>query len=67
MIPVPKKYRRKSKARITAHLEFSDTGYLKCIYLNSETEEDQKILERALKRLFKPDHVLWIRRILRRI
>lgn len=58
--------RRGSSARITAQLEFSETGYLKAILLNAETDGDQATLEQALYRVMKPDHVSWMRRLFRR-
>lgn len=66
MIPKPIGHRRGSSARITAQLEFSETGYLRAVYLNAETDGDQAILEKALFRLLKPDHVSLIRRLFRR-
>lgn len=57
---------RESSAKIMANLEFSETGYLKAVYLNAETEGDQATLERALNRLLKPGCFAWIKRIFRR-
>lgn len=58
--------RRKSKAKITANLEFSETGFLTAVYLNAETDSDQATLERALNRLLKPSHISWIKRLFTR-
>lgn len=58
--------RQESSAKITANLEFSETGYLKAVYLNAESEGDQATLERALNRLLKPGHFSWIKRLFRR-
>lgn len=66
MIPKPTGHRRGSSATITANLEFTETGYLRAVYLNAETDGDQATLERALYRLLKPGHVSWIRRLFRR-
>jgi hypothetical protein len=57
---------KKSSAKITASLEFSDTGYLRAVYLNAETNGDQETLERALSRLIKPGHFSWVRRLFRK-
>lgn len=57
---------KKSSAKITAQLEFTETGYLSAVYLNAENNGDQETLERALARLFKPDHFSWVRRLFRR-
>ena len=45
-------------------LEFSQTGFLKSIFLSGKTEEEQKILESALDRIFTPPS--WMRRLFRR-
>ena len=50
-------------AKITANLEFSETGYLKAVYLNAETDSDQATLERALNRIMNPSHFSWIKRL----
>lgn len=57
--------RRKSTAQITANLEFSETGYLRAVYLNAKTDGEQETIERALNRLIKPGHFSWIRRLFR--
>jgi hypothetical protein len=44
--------------------EFSKTGFLRAILLSGETEEEQKILESALDRIFNPPS--WIKRLFRR-
>lgn len=56
----------KPSAKITAQLEFTETGYLKAIYLNAENNGAQETLERALNRLIKPGHFSWVRRLLSR-
>lgn len=50
-----------ARAKITALFEFSDTGYLQSILLDAKTDGDQKVLEKALNRLFKPGHLGWLR------
>lgn len=62
----PIDHRREASARITAQLEFSQTGYLKAILLNAETDGDEEILDRALTRILNPGHLGWIRRLFRR-
>jgi len=56
----------KSSTKITASLEFTETGYLRAVRLNAETDGAREMLERALNRLLKPDHLGWIKRMLRR-
>ena len=56
----------KAKGRITAVFEFSQTGRLKGIFWNAESEEDQAILERGLARLLKPNCLDWLRRLFKR-
>lgn len=60
----PPKY--KVRDRITAQLEFTQTGYLKTILLNAETDGDQRILEESLFRIINPGHLAWIKRLFRR-
>ena len=57
---------KKSSAKITVLLEFSETGYLKSVFLNSENDGDQETLECALSRLIKPGHFAWVRRLFRK-
>jgi hypothetical protein len=66
MMPGQTERRRGSSAKITANLEFTETGYLRAVYLNAQTDGDQATLERALNRLLKPDYVPWIRRLFKR-
>jgi len=49
--------------RITAQLEFTESGYLKAILLNADTDSGQVTLERALSRILNPGHLGWIRRL----
>jgi hypothetical protein len=58
--------RNQAKGTLTAHLEFSPTGYLKAILLNAETDSGQLVLERALFRVLNPGHMGWIRRLFHR-
>jgi len=43
--------------QLTATLEFTVNGALKTILLNTSTDREQAILERALKRIVHPEHV----------
>lgn len=45
---------KKAKQNISAVFEFNNIGNLKTIFLNAENENDQKILEKALRQIFKP-------------
>lgn len=54
------------ESKLTAVFEFTEAGYLKAIFLNAENEKDQETLERALDRLFKPDHFRWIKRLFKK-
>jgi len=53
----------KGKGRITALFEFNQSGDLKTIFLNAESEQDQKVLQRGLSDLLKPQRFEWIRRL----
>ncbi len=52
--------------KLTAQFEFTESGYLKAIFLNAGSEKDQAMLEKALNRLLNPDHFRWIRRLFRK-
>ncbi|MFH1147470.1 MAG: hypothetical protein V1736_07160 [Pseudomonadota bacterium] len=52
-----------ARAKITAILEFTPSGYLKTVFLNAETEQDEAVLERAVSRLINPSHFGWLRRL----
>ena len=52
-----------SEPKLTAQFEFTENGYLKAVLLNAENEKGQATLERALDRLFKPDHFRWVKRL----
>lgn len=54
----------KASAKITATLQFSETGYLRSILLNAQSNGDEAVLERALDRLFKPGHIGWVKRLI---
>jgi len=58
--------KKERKRKPSVNLEFSETGYLKAVYLNAETDSDQVTLERALERLFKQNHISWIKRLFKR-
>ena len=66
MIPKQTERRHGPSAKITATMIFSETGYLKSILLNAQNSGDEAVLEKALDRLLKPDHIGWIRRIFKR-
>jgi len=53
----------KAKNRVTAVFEFSPNGNLKAVFLNAENENDQKVLQRGLSDLLKPQRFEWIRRL----
>jgi hypothetical protein len=57
---------KKASAKISVVMEFTETGYLKAILLNAESEKNQVTLERALDRLLNPQHFGWIRRLFKR-
>ena len=52
--------------KLTAQLEFTESGYLKAILLNAGSKRDQATLEKALNRLLKPSPFSWIKRLFRR-
>jgi hypothetical protein len=58
---------KKAKNPISAVFEFSDLGNLKAIFLNSSTEEDEKILQRGLSQLLKPQKFSYLKGLFRRI
>jgi hypothetical protein len=53
----------KARGRISGLFEFNSTGGLKTIFLNAESEQDQKVLQRGLSDLLKPQRFEWIRRL----
>lgn len=57
---------KKTSAKITAQLEFTESGFLKSISLNADSDGNQETLERALSRLIKQQHFSWVRRLLKR-
>ncbi len=54
---------QRSSTKITATLEFSDSGFLKSVCLNASTDTGQETLEKALRRLIIPGHFSWMRRL----
>jgi hypothetical protein len=58
--------KKREKADLTAMLKFTETGYLKTIYLCASTDQAQKKLEAAIERLIKSYHWGWLRRLIRR-
>jgi hypothetical protein len=57
---------KKAQKRIMAIFEFGRIGYLKSIFLNAETQEDQRILQKGLLNLLKPQKFNSIRKLFRR-
>jgi len=55
-----------TEPKLSAVFEFTKSGYLKAILLNACSEADQATLDRALDRLFKPQHFGWIRRLFKK-
>jgi len=51
------------KSDLTAMLEFSETGYLKKIYLCASNVRAQEVLAKAIQRLIKPEQWRWLRRL----
>ena len=54
---------KKSCEKISALFEFSKTGRLKAIYLNAEGDGDQKVLEKGLTDLLKPQKFSLLKRL----
>jgi len=54
------------KTELSAQFIFTESGYLKAVLLNAGSDKDQITLERSLNRLFKPDHLSWVRRLFAR-
>jgi hypothetical protein len=52
-----------NEKKLSVCFEFTETGYLKAIFLNAENEKDQETLESALDSLLNPRHFNWIRRL----
>ena len=48
---------------LSAIFEFSPTGRVKRIFLNTHTDRDELILENSLRQLFKPSHFNLVRRL----
>ncbi len=45
--------------------KFTKNGYLRTVFLNANTKEDQEVLEKALDRIIKPYHFGWLKRLFR--
>ena len=58
---------KKAKGKITALFEFSQSGNLKSVFLNAETEHDEAILQRGLSHLLKPEKFSSLKRLFRGI
>lgn len=56
---------KKAKGRITALFEFSEAGKLMGIFLNSQNDEDQTILEKGLSDLLRPQKFNLLKRLFR--
>jgi hypothetical protein len=54
---------KKASQKITALFEFNCYGSLTGIFLNSQDDVDQKILERGLSDLLKPQKFGWVKRL----
>jgi hypothetical protein len=57
------KIQKVSKNNLSVIFKFSESGRVKAIFLNAETDRDQAILEKALDRLIKTTHFSWLRRL----
>ena len=57
----------KAKSEITAVFQFNPIGDLKTIFLNAESEQDQKVLQRGLSDLLKPQKFTLLKRLFRRL
>ena len=55
----------KAKSEITAVFQFNPIGGLKTIFLNAESEQDQKVLQRGLSDLLKPQKFTLLKRLFR--
>lgn len=53
----------KAKSKITALFEFNSTGRLKRVFCNAGSEADQRILQKGLSDLLKPQRFEWVRRL----
>jgi hypothetical protein len=58
--------KRPENSALIAMLEFTESGYLKTVYLCVSDDRAQKALESAIGRLIKPPHWGWFRRLFRR-
>lgn len=56
---------KRARHQISAVFEFSERGNLKAIFLNSSTEEDEKILEGGLSQLLKPQKLNFLKGLFR--
>jgi hypothetical protein len=57
------KIQKVSKNNLSVIFKFSESGRVKAIFLNAETDRDQATLEKALDRLIKTTHFGWLRRL----
>jgi hypothetical protein len=54
-----------AKEKISAVFEFTLTRRLVKVFLNSENDQDQLVLQRGIERLVRPSYLSWIRRLFR--
>ncbi len=55
----------KARETISAVFEFTLTGRFTKIFLNSENEKDQLVLQRSVESLVKPSNLSWVRGLFR--
>jgi hypothetical protein len=53
-------------SRISATFRFYPNGKLKAVFLNTENDEDQEVLEKALEKLIRPERQNWLHQRLNR-
>ena len=56
---------KRASKNISALFEFNPYGRLKGVYLNSASEEDQKVLEAGLLALLRPEKFSSLKRLFR--
>ena len=54
---------KKAKGKITVLFEFSQSGNLKSVLLNAETEHDEAVLQRGLSGLLQPEKMTLLKRL----
>jgi len=53
----------KATKEISAVFKFNPTGKLERVLLNSESDQDQLVLQRGIERLVRPSYLSWVRRL----